>query len=244
MAPESAPHYVPGRQLLIVEDEANIRDLVCMHLGSEGYACAAAANGRDALDLLRSRPFDLVVLDLMLPGINGLTICRTIRAGHVNREVPILMLTARREESDKLAGFNSGADDYLTKPFSMLELTARVGALTRRTRGTPVDPLSEAPSLTMGDLELNPARRRVHIRGREVAVTPHEFRLLYQLAASRGVVFTRERLLAEVWMGEAFVTGRSVDTLVRRLRCKIERDPANPEYILTVWGEGYKFWDA
>src|SRR5436190_1446845 len=143
-----APTRTPTRQLLIVEDEANIRDLVCLHLGSEGYECATAANGRDALDLLRSRPFDIVVLDLMLPGISGLTICRSIRSGHVNREVPILMLTARREESDKLAGFNSGADDYLTKPFSMLELTARVGALTRRTRGTPIDPLAEAHPLT------------------------------------------------------------------------------------------------
>jgi two-component system OmpR family response regulator len=241
---QHAQGRTPVRQLLIVEDEANIRDLVCMHLGSEGYDCAAAANGRDALDLLHSRPFDLVVLDLMLPGINGLTICKSIRSGHVNREVPILILTARRDESDKLAGFNSGADDYLTKPFSMLELTARVGALTRRTRGTPIDPLAEAQPLTIRELQLNPARRRVHIRGRDVAVTPHEFRLLYQLAATRGVVFTRERLLAEVWMGEAFVTGRSVDTLVRRLRCKIERDPAVPEYILTVWGEGYKFADT
>jgi DNA-binding response OmpR family regulator len=194
--------------------------------------------------VLRARPFDLVVLDLMLPGINGLTLCKTIRAGHVNREVPILMLTARREESDKLAGFNSGADDYLTKPFSMLELTARVGALTRRTRGTPIDPLAEADTLERQDLFLDPARRRVLVRGQEVSVTPHEFRLLYQLAASPGVVFTRERLLADVWQGEAFVTGRSVDTLVRRLRTKIESEPAAPRFILTVWGEGYKFADA
>src|ERR1700754_1472639 len=102
------------RQLLIVEDEANIRDLVCLHLESEGYKCLATANGRDALDLLRSRPFDVVVLDVMLPGVNGLSLCRTVRSGHVNREVPILMLTARTDESDKLAGFESGADDYLT----------------------------------------------------------------------------------------------------------------------------------
>ncbi len=233
-----------GRHLLIVEDEANIRELVCMHLGSEGYDCVSTGNGRDALELLRSRPFDLVVLDVMLPGINGLTVCRTIRSGHVNREVPILMLTARRDESDTLAGFNSGADDYLTKPFSMLELTARVGALTRRTRGTAIDPLAEAAPVSRAGLALDPAKRRVHVRGREVAVTPHEFRLLYSLAADPGVVFTRERLLAEVWQGEAFVTGRSVDTLVRRLRCKIEQDPAAPGYILTVWGEGYKFADV
>jgi DNA-binding response OmpR family regulator len=233
-----------GRQLLIVEDEVNIRELVCLHLSTVGYDCVSTGDGQDALELLRSRPFDLVVLDVMLPGVNGLTICRKIRAGHVNREVPILMLTARRDESDTLAGFNSGADDYLTKPFSLLELTARVGALTRRTRGTAIDPLAEAEPLARGGLHLDPAKRRVRVNGHPVAVTPYEFRLLYQLAVNPGVVFTRERLLAEVWQGEAYVTGRSVDTLVRRLRCKIEQDPALPGYILTVWGEGYKFADV
>ena len=236
-------HSAP-RHLLIVEDETNIRDLVCLHLSSEGYECSGVGNGRDALDLLRTRPFDLVVLDVMLPGSNGLAVCKAIRAGHTNREVPILVLTARSEEADKLAGFGSGADDYLTKPFSMRELTARVGALTRRTRGLPIDPLSEMPPLAAGGLRLDPARRRLKVRGANVPITPHEFRLLYQLAAQPGIVFTRERLLAEVWQGEAFVTERSVDTLVRRLRCKIEPDPAEPTHLLTVWGEGYKFADG
>jgi DNA-binding response OmpR family regulator len=232
------------RHLLIVEDEANIRELVCLHLESEGYRCLAAASGRDALELLRTRPFDVVVLDVMLPGVNGLSLCRSVRTGHVNREVPILMLTARSDERDKLAGFESGADDYLTKPFSMLELSARVGALTRRTRGMPVDPVAHAGPLALPGLELDPAKRSLRVRGRDVPVTPHEFRLLYQLASNRGVVFTRERLLAELWHGEVFVTGRSVDTLVHRLRCKIERDPAQPGMIVTVWGEGYKFADV
>jgi DNA-binding response OmpR family regulator len=237
--PQGAP-----RQLLIIEDEANIRDLVCMHLRSEGYACVPMADGREALALAKERPFDLVVLDLMLRGLDGLAICRAIRHEGVNREVPILMLTARREESDKVQGFESGADDYLTKPFSMKELTARVGALTRRVRRRFVDPLASAPAIIVRGIELDPAKRAVRVRGAEVAVTPHEFRLLHDLASHSGIVFTRERLLAEVWHGEAFVTERSIDTLVRRLRCKIERDPSSPSLILTVWGEGYKFANA
>ncbi len=228
-------------RLLIVEDEANIRDLVCLHLESEGYRCLGTANGREALDLLRSQPFDVVVLDVMLPGLNGLELCRNVRAGQANRDVLILMLTARSDESDKLAGFDSGADDYLTKPFSMLELSARVGALTRRHRTALPKPMEQTTVIEEHGLRLDPAKRSLRLHGREVPVTPHEFRLFYQLVAHRGVVFSRERLLAEVWHGEVFVTGRSVDTLVHRLRCKIERDPAQPTLILTVWGEGYKF---
>jgi two-component system OmpR family response regulator len=227
--------------LLIVEDEANIRDLVCLHLESEGYDCLAAADGAEAYQLLQTRPFDAVVLDVMLPGMSGLTLCRNVRSGHANREVPILFLTARANESDKLAGFRNGGDDYLTKPFSMLELSARIGALTRRSRGTPVDPLAEASVLEIAGLSLDPAKRTLHVRGANVPMTPHEFRLIYELASNSGVVFTRARLLAEVWQGEAYVTERSIDTLVHRLRCKIERDPAEPRLILTVWGEGYKF---
>jgi len=237
------PPHVDQRHLLIVEDEANIRDLVCLHLESEGYRCRGTADGREALELLRSQPFDVVVLDVMLPGMNGLGLCRSVRAGHANRNVPILMLTARGDESDKLAGFDSGADDYLTKPFSMRELSARVAALTRRSRTLPIDPLSHAATIEAAGIKLDPRRRTLSVRGQDVPVTPHEFRLMYQLAAHHGTVFTRERLLAEVWHGEVFVTGRSVDTLVHRLRCKIELDPAAPTIILTVWGEGYKLAD-
>ena len=230
--------------LLIVEDEANIRDLVCLHLESEGYECLGASDGLEAFHLLQTRPFDAVVLDVMLPGMSGLTLCRNVRSGHANREVPILFLTARANETDKLAGFRNGADDYLTKPFSMLELSARIGALTRRTRGMPVDPLAEARVVEVAGLTLDPAKRSMHVGGRNVPVTPHEFRLIYELAGSRGVVFTRARLLSEVWQGEAYVTERSIDTLVHRLRCKIEKDPGQPMMILTVWGEGYKFNDV
>jgi len=229
--------------LLIVEDEPNIRELVRSHLESEGYECVSVADGRDALDIVNRQPFDVILLDLMLPGTDGLSLCRAIRNEGRNREAPILMLTARREEGDKLAGFDHGADDYLTKPFSMKELSARVGALTRRIRRTTLDPLAAARPIAMKGVRLDPARRSVRVRGVDVPMTPHEFRLLYRLAFNPGEVFTRERLLAEIWQGEAFVTGRSIDTLVRRIRLKIEPDPAAPRYILTVWGDGYKFAD-
>jgi two-component system OmpR family response regulator len=231
-------------RLLLVEDEPNIRELVRSHLESEGYACVAIADGREALDAVAKRPFDVIVLDLMLPGIDGLTLCEAIRNRGRNRDAPILILTARREERDTLAGFARGADDYLTKPFSMKELSARVGALTRRVRRTAIDPLSSAAPIAIKGLRLDPARRSLRVRGIDVPVTPHEFRLLYRLASNPGTVFTRERLLAEIWQGEAFVTERSIDTLVRRLRLKIEPDPATPRCLLTVWGDGYKFADA
>jgi DNA-binding response OmpR family regulator len=236
--------HVNPPHLLIVEDEGHIRELLRLHLQSEGYACSAVGTSRAALQLLRSRPFDVVVLDVMLPDTNGLALCETVRGEHTNRGVPILMLTARADETDKLAGFNSGADDYLTKPFSMRELSARVAALRRRGRGAPADPMSLAPTITVGDLTLVPARRELQVRRRSVPLTRHEFRLLYELASHPGEVYTRDRLLAELWQGETYVTGRSIDTLVRRLRCKIEPAPSEPRYLLTIWGEGYKFADV
>ena len=232
------------KQVLVVEDEPNIRDLVCLHLRLEGYDCVPVGDGREALKTATERPFDLVVLDLMLPGVVGVTICRAIRREGINRDVPILMLTARREESDKVLGLDSGADDYLTKPFGMRELVARVGALTRRARAAIAKEEGGQRSITIHGLELDPARRAVRVRGTSVEVTRQEFNLLYLIAAHPGIVFTRERLLSKIWQGQAFVTGRSVDTLVKRLRRKIEVDPASPALIVTVWGDGYKFADV
>ena len=203
-------------------------------LQAEGYACVAAADAAPRC-VVNARPFDIIVLD-WLPGMDGLTLCRAIRGHGRNRETPVLMLTARREESDKLAGFGHGADDYLTKPFSMKELSCRVTALRRRVSRTTLDPLASARPIAIKGLRLDPTRRSVHARGAEIGVTPQEFRLLYRLASNPGEVFTRERLLSEIWQGEAFVTERSIDTLVRRLRRKIEPDPAEPRCILTVWG--------
>jgi DNA-binding response OmpR family regulator len=232
------------RKVLVVEDEKNIRDLVCLHLGVEGYDCVPIADGREAMMLAGEKSFDLIILDLMLPGVDGVTITRAIRRHGPNRDAPILMLTARREEADKVMGLDSGADDYLTKPFGVRELVARAAALMRRARG-PLSPgESDSRPIAIGGIELDPSRRGVRVRGQPIEVTRQEFNLLYVLASNPGIVFTRERLLSRVWQEQSFVTGRSVDTLVKRLRKKIEIDPAEPQLILTVWGDGYKFADA
>jgi DNA-binding response OmpR family regulator len=234
----------PAR-VLIVEDEANIRELVALHLRHEGYSCEAVADGQAGLAAAEAERFDLVVLDLMLPGLDGLSLCRAIRNGRRNREVPILMLTARGEESDKVVGLESGADDYLTKPFGVRELVARARALLRRTRpsadgtGGPHD-----GAVTIHGIEIDALRRRVRVSGEEVELTDQEFRLLHLLATHAGIVFSREALLGKIWRGDTFVTVRSVDTLVKRLRRRIETDPANPQHLLTVWGVGYKFADV
>jgi DNA-binding response OmpR family regulator len=230
-----------NKRVLIVEDEHNIRDLVCLHLGLEGYECVPLADGKEAMTVASERAFDLIILDLMLPGIDGVTITRAIRRHGPNRNAPILMLTARREEADKVMGLDSGADDYLTKPFGIRELIARAAALTRRARGNLTTGDGDARPLEVHGVELDPSRRSVRVRGAAIEVTRQEFNLLYVLAGNPGIVFTRERLLSKVWQGQSFVTGRSVDTLVKRLRKKIEVDPASPQLILTVWGDGYKF---
>jgi DNA-binding response OmpR family regulator len=233
-------------RVLVVEDERNIRDLVCLHFGLEGYQCEGVADGREALQRAEAQPFDLLVLDVMIPGIDGLSLCRAVRNGRLNHDVPILMLTARREESDKVVGLESGADDYLTKPFGVRELVARARALLRRPRaGAARDGESsgDAPVRVHG-IEIDPARRRVRVDGREVELTDQEFRLLHLLATHPGIVFSREALLAKIWRGDTFVTVRSVDTLVKRLRRRIEPDAAHPRYLLTVWGVGYKLADV
>jgi two-component system, OmpR family, response regulator ResD len=260
--------------VLVVEDEAHIRELVCLHLQLEGYACIEAADGRTALKVAAERPLDLIVLDLMIPGIDGLTVCRVVRREGPNRDVPILMLTARREESDKVLGLESGADDYLAKPFGVRELVARVHALLRRAgRGSLLAAQASSPAVQASSpvaqasvpagtattsapfanpgwpvavhgVELDAARRRARVRGRDVELTNQEFNLLQLLAEHPGIVFSREALLSKIWKGDTFVTGRSVDTLVKRLRHKIEDEPASPSLILTQWGVGYKFRDV
>ena len=237
----------PARTALVVEDERNIRDLVCLHLGVEGFTCLEAADGPTALSLAETHPLDVVVLDLMLPGLDGLAVCRALRRSPRNAGVPILMLTARREESDKVLGLESGADDYLTKPFGVRELVARVRALLRRAtlaHGALPPGAATGKAVSYRHLTMDPARRRVTRDGGEVELTTHEFDLLYVLLSHPGIVFSREALLARTWKENTFVTERSVDTLVKRVRRKIERDPANPEVIATVWGSGYKAADV
>ena len=236
----------PKVTVLVVEDTPNIRDLVCLHLRHEGYVCEAFADGHAALEAARTQAFDLMVLDLMLPGLDGLSLCRAVRNGRLNADVPILMLTAKGEESDKVVGLESGADDYLTKPFGVRELVARVRALLRRPRlGASAPSASPADDVvTVRGIEIDEPRRKVRVGGTEVDLTDQEFRLLHLLVTHPGIVFSREALLSKIWRGDTFVTVRSVDTLVKRLRRRIEADPAHPEFIQTVWGVGYKFADA
>lgn len=226
---------------LVVEDEPHIRELLALHLGLEGVTVSECADGADALVAVAATRFDVVVLDLMLPKIDGLTVCTAIRRSALNAETPILILTARREESDTVLGLETGADDYLTKPFGVREFVARVRALLRRPRrGGP-----EAPAIVeSGGVRIDLARRLVHVAGVPVDLTPHEFDVLLLLASNPGIVFSRESLLERVWSRETHVTERSVDTLIKRLRQKVETDGDEPTRILTVWGTGYKFTDG
>jgi two-component system, OmpR family, alkaline phosphatase synthesis response regulator PhoP len=237
-----------GARVLVVEDEPHIRDLIALHLKLEGLTVSAVGDGEEGLRLAKNEPYDLAILDLMLPGLDGVTVCRAIRRDSINDDVPILMLTARREESDKVLGLESGADDYLTKPFGVRELIARVRALMRRPRASRLataasDEPPTKPVVAKG-LTVDPARRHARIDGREIELTSHEFDLLYLLASHPGIVFSREALLRRVWGDDTFVTERSVDTLIKRLRRKIEGEVTDPQLILTVWGTGYKFADA
>jgi DNA-binding response OmpR family regulator len=240
-----APDLHAGAQaprVLVVEDDASIRELLVLHLGLEGFSCVAVDDGREALRHVQHDPFDLLVLDLMLPGVDGITLCRAARREGPNKDALILMLTARREEADKVLGLESGADDYLAKPFGIREFLARVSALLRRRRA-PAD-AADDEVITVHDIEIVPARHRAVVRGTPVELTRQEFGLLQVLASSPGIVFSREALLSRVWRDDTYVTDRSVDALVKRLRRKIERDPANPELLLTVWGTGYKMADV
>jgi DNA-binding response OmpR family regulator len=230
-------------RVLIVEDEEAIRDLISFHLDLTGYDCTSVGDGREALDLAMQRPFEVIILDLGLPTADGIMLCQTIRASGVNRDVPILMLTARREEADKVLGLESGADDYLTKPFSVREFLARVNALMRRPRSTwrAASTPGRRPVVSARGVTVDPVRRRVECDGQVVALTPQEFSLLHVLISNPGVVMTREDLLARVWQNNVYVTGRGVDALVKRLRRKIEANPSQPTRILTARGAGYKF---
>jgi len=237
---------VDGRRVLVVEDDASIRELLHLHLGLAGFTVEEVDNGREALDVTRARLFDLLVLDVMLPGLDGISLCRAVRSSGPNTATPILVLTARDSEADIVVGLDSGADDYLTKPFGVRELQARIGAVMRRHQ----PPADDAPDATSNVLTLAPGltmdvpKRVVLSQGEPVELTRQEFDLLHQLATRRGIVFTRARLLQTVWSGDAYVTERTVDTVVSRLRKKLETDPRQPALILTAWGVGYKFSDS
>lgn len=235
---------VKGARILVVEDEPKIADMVAYALGKDGHRCRVALDGPAGLAAFAAEAPDLVVLDLMLPGLDGLAVCRQLRA---RSAVPILMLTARTGEADKVAGLDGGADDYLTKPFSLAELKARVRALLRRAAPVPApggdraeDPAAPDAPLALGPLAIDPASREVTVGGRPVKLTAKEFDLLWLLARHPGQVFSREQLLAKVWDGAFGGFDRTVDTHVTRLRRKIEADPGAPALLVTVWGVGYK----
>ena len=229
--------------ILVVEDEQAIRDLLRLHLDLAHFDVREAADGRRGLDLARAERFDVIILDVMLPGLDGVTLCRALRLEGASRDAPILMLTARDTESDKVLGLESGADDYVAKPFGIRELLARVEALIRRHQRTGAAALPPQ-RIAAGGLQVDIDKRQATVRGMPVDLTRQEFDLLALLAARPGMVFSRAALLQQVWRGDAYVTERTVDTVVSRLRRKIESDPQNPTLILTAWGVGYNFADA
>src|ERR687894_873179 len=218
-----------SRRAVIVEDEASIREIVRLHLSLAGFETEEVADGHAALRRLRADRFDLVVLDVMLPGVDGVTLCRALRAGGPNQRTGVLMLTARDTELEKVIGLESGADDYLTKPFGVREFVARVTAVLRRASGGLSEPdRTETGIVTSADVTLEPDRRQARVRGDVVELTKQEFDILYLLASRRGIVFSRDALIAKVWGEDTYITARTVDSVVSRLRRKVEQDPEDP----------------
>jgi DNA-binding response OmpR family regulator len=228
-------------RILLVDDEQSIQTLLSYPLQKDGYDVVCASDGREALARFGESTFDLVVLDVMMPRLDGLEVCRRLRA---KSTVPIIMLTARAEEVDKVVGLELGADDYITKPFSMREFRSRVKAALRRSSWAqrPAEHGDDRP-LEVGDMRIDFAKRTVRVRGEDVQVTYVEFEILRALACNPGRVFTREMLLTRIWGDSAFRDPRTIDVHIRHLREKIELDAKDPEYLFTVRGVGYRFRD-
>ena len=227
-----------GARILVVEDEESLADTVRYNLEREGYTVVVAPDGRRALERFRSDPPALVILDLMLPEVSGLDVCRTIRS---DSDVPIIMVTAKDSEADKVAGLELGADDYVTKPFSMRELVSRVRANLRRTRPHASAPADEV--LVGGPVRMDVARHEVSVGNGAVSLPPKEFELLEAFLRRKGRLLTRDFLIEEVWGADYFGDTRTLDVHVKRLRRKLEKDPHHPSHLLTVRGLGYKFVD-
>jgi DNA-binding response OmpR family regulator len=228
-----------GARILLVDDEQAVQTLLTYPLRKEGYEVVTAADGQAALDRFAEHRFDLVVLDIMLPRLDGIEVCRRIRT---RSQVPIIMLTAKGDEIDKVVGLEMGADDYITKPFSVREFRSRVKAALRRGKIAGSD--EEAPPISAGELDIDFERRTTKIRGTAVTLTYVEFEILAALAGHPGKVQSRPALLEHVWGDSTYRDPRTVDVHIRHLREKLERDPRNPEYLFTVRGVGYRFRDA
>ncbi len=228
------------RKILVIEDNEDIASLLSLHLGDMDCHVRVAADGNSGFELARDGEWDLIILDLMLPGMEGLELCRRLRAG--NHYTPILMLTAKSSELDRVLGLEMGADDYVTKPFSIRELLARVKAIFRRLEAfAQADGETPKARIEAGDMVIDPDKRDVAIAGRSVELTAREFDLLVQFARHPGRVYTRQQLLDLVWGYGHDGYEHTVNSHINRLRAKIETDPSTPDYILTVWGVGYKF---
>ena len=223
------------KKILIVDDEPDILELISYNLKKDGFHISTALDGEDALQKMRAGHHDLIILDLMLPGIHGMEFCRILRNNPRTAHVPIIMLTARGEESDKVHGLESGADDYMTKPFSPKELVARVKAVLRRSK----ERTTEDKTIRLGDLTIDLETFSVSKGGAPLNLSATEFKLLLYLVQRRGRVFSRDQLLDAVWKEEAFVESRTVDVHISRLRTRIEDDPSNPRYLKTRRGVGY-----
>jgi DNA-binding response OmpR family regulator len=223
--------------ILVVDDEPTIAEVVCRYLERAGYETRCAGDGRQALRLAEEERPDLVVLDLMLPGIDGLEVMRRLRRLHARERSSVILLTAKGEPTDRVIGLRLGADDYVAKPFSPAELVARVDAVLRRSDNSPE---REAP-IELGSLRIDPAARQVWVEGEEAQLTVREYELLLHLVRHPGQVFSRDQLMDAVWQYSFYTDTSTVTVHVRRLRAKIEDDPSNPRWLQTVWGVGYRF---
>lgn len=225
-------------KILVVDDERDIVELISFNLQKEGFATIKAYDGKTALRLIKTQKPDLVILDLMLPEISGLDVCKTIRSNRETASLPVIMLTAKADELDKIIGLEMGADDYITKPFSIKELIARVRAMLRRRNNNKI---LQKEEFKYGGLRINYVSYEVFVNGEKVALSPTELKLIFFFSRNPGRVYTRNQILDHVWGDDTFVTPRAVDVHIKRLRSQIEKDIDRPQYIITVRGIGYKF---
>jgi phosphate regulon transcriptional regulator PhoB len=228
-------------KIMIVDDEKDIVDLISYNLEKEGFFTIKAYDGETALELIKKQKPDLMILDLMLPKMNGLDVCRAIRHNPETVGLPIIMLTAKSNEIDKVIGLEIGADDYVTKPFSIKELIARVRSVIRRLQETKKDPIKE--EFSYEDLTINYSSCLVRVRGKTITLSTAELKILFFLSKNPGKVYSRNQIIDQVWSDDTYITDRTIDVHISRLRSQIEKDAEKPHYILTVRGFGYKFAD-